>query len=312
MDYEKGEPLRDWIKQRGSIEESQLLKMFLPLLEGLDVVHKARVLHRDIKPANIYVREEDGSLVLLDFGAARYTSSGDSRSLTSIVTPGFAPFEQYHTHGAQGPWSDLYALGGVLYWLVTGEKPLEAPSRVRHDAMPSALSSCGGRYSERLLRAIDWALTPDEVDRPKSVSQFKAVLVGEVDAPPLPISVSQSVQADRGAAKLPGKLPLGLAAVGLVLLIAGGGVLFAKAGKSMTETVAQTPTVPQGEGVQGNGDQGNAESCRIEEACSHGKENPQRDSTFRSHRSDRHRHSRCQAARGRSFWMERKPACRRR
>jgi len=247
MDYEKGEPLRDWIKQRGSIEESQLLKMFLPLLEGLDVVHKARVLHRDIKPANIYVREEDGSLVLLDFGAARYTSSGDSRSLTSIVTPGFAPFEQYHTHGAQGPWSDLYALGGVLYWLVTGEKPLEAPSRVRHDAMPSALSSCGGRYSERLLRAIDWALTPDEVDRPKSVSQFKAVLVGEVDAPPLPISVSQSVQADRGAAKLPGKLPLGLAAVGLILLIAGGGVLFAKAGKSMTETVAQTPTVPQGE-----------------------------------------------------------------
>ena len=130
MDYEKGEPLRDWIKQHSPIEESQLLRMFIPLLEGLDVVHKARVLHRDIKPANIYVREEDGSLVLLDFGAARYTSSGDSRSLTSIVTPGYAPFEQYHTHGAQGPWSDLYALGGVLYWLVTGEKPLEAPSRL--------------------------------------------------------------------------------------------------------------------------------------------------------------------------------------
>ncbi len=244
MDYEKGEPLRDWIKQRGPIEESQLLKMFLPLLEGLDVVHKARVLHRDIKPANIYVREEDGSLVLLDFGAARYTSSSDSRSLTSIVTPGYAPFEQYHTHGAQGPWSDLYALGGVLYWLVTGEKPLEAPSRVRQDVMPSASSSSKGRYSERVLRAIDWALTPDEADRPKSVSQLKAVLTGEVAAPPPPLSPAGKVPADSGAARSNGKLPWVLGVAGLVLLAVGGMAFFAKAGKPLAEPVAQTPSAP--------------------------------------------------------------------
>jgi len=243
MDYEEGEPLRDWIKQHGPIDELQLLSMFLPLLDGLDVVHKARVLHRDIKPANIYVREGDGSLVLLDFGAARYASSGDSRSLTSIVTPGYAPFEQYHTHGAQGPWSDLYALGGVLYWLVTGEKPLEAPSRVRSDSMPSAVSSSKGRYSERMLRAIDWALTPDEADRPKSVSQFKDVLTGKVAAPPRPIAAAGNAQAGNGTARSIDKLHLALGVAGLLLLAVGGWAFFAKGGDPVVpETVAPTAT----------------------------------------------------------------------
>ena len=238
MDYERGEPLRDWIKQHGPVDEAQLLNMFLPLLEGLDVVHKARVLHRDIKPANIYVREEDGSLVLLDFGAARYAGGGDSRSLTSIVTPGYAPFEQYHTRGAQGPWSDLYALGGVLYWLVTGEKPLEAPSRVRSDTMPPAVSLSKGRYSGRVLRAIDWALSPDEADRPKSVSQFKDVLTGKVAAPP-PIAVAGNAQAGSGTAKSTGKLYLTLGVTGLALLTVGGWAFFAKGGESsVPETAA--------------------------------------------------------------------------
>ena len=187
MDFERGKPLRGWLKEKESVDEAQLLRMFLPLLDGLDVVHKAGVLHRDIKPANIFVRESDGSLVLLDFGAARQANTGVSRSLTSIVTPGYAPFEQYHTHGAQGPWSDLYALGGVLYWVVTGEKPLEAPSRVRHDRMAKAERVAAGRYSRSLLRAIDWALAPDERNRPKCVAEFKAVLVGQAEVPrPIP------------------------------------------------------------------------------------------------------------------------------
>ena len=244
MDYEKGEPLRDWIKQHGPIGESQLLSMFLPLLEGLDVVHKARVLHRDIKPANIYVREGDGSLVLLDFGAARYASSGDSRSLTSIVTPGYAPFEQYHTHGAQGPWSDLYALGGVLYWMVTGEKPLEAPARVRSDTMPSAASSSKGRYSERVLRAIDWALTPDEADRPKSVAQFKDVLTGVVAAPPPPISAAGNARDNSGTTKPSGKRHWMLGVAGAVLLAVGGLAFFAKVEKAAEpETAAPTAMI---------------------------------------------------------------------
>jgi hypothetical protein len=209
------------------------------LAEALDYAHRQGVLHRDIKPANIYVREKDGSLVLLDFGAARYASSGDSRSLTSIVTPGYAPFEQYHTHGAQGPWSDLYAFGGVLYWTVTGEKPLEAPSRVRNDTMLPAAKLARGRYSERLLRAIDWALTPDEADRPKSVSQLKAVLTGEAAAPPPPLSAVQAGQAPPAPPKTGSRLPLLLAAAGVALLAIVGLVFYPNAEKPVPPAPGQ-------------------------------------------------------------------------
>ena len=244
MDYERGEPLRDWIKQHGPLEEKPLLQLFLPLLEGLDVVHKARVLHRDIKPANIYVREDEGGLVLLDFGAARYARSGDSRSLTSIVTPGYAPFEQYHTHGAQGPWSDLYAFGGVLYWMISGEKPLEAPSRVRSDAMPSAQSVGKGRYSERLLRAVDWALNPDETERPKSVSQFKAVLTGESEVPRPPPKTAAAPSAD--APKRPSsRAPLLFGLIGAAIAAVAAVALYPKAPKSEPAAVSQEqPAVP--------------------------------------------------------------------
>ena len=183
MDYEQGQPLRDWLPGHTPVDEAALKRMFLPLLDGLAVVHDAGVLHRDIKPANIYVRDGDGTLVLLDFGAARQTTGVLSRSLTSVITPGYAPFEQYHTSGAQGPWTDLYALAGVLYWLVTGQKPHEAPSRVKEDTMPTAAAAGAGRYSPAFLAAIDWALRVDEDARPRSVADFRRALLGE---PPVP------------------------------------------------------------------------------------------------------------------------------
>ena len=186
MDYEHGESLRSWREKHGPPDEATLKRMFLPLLDGLETVHAAGVVHRDIKPANIYVRDADGSLVLLDFGAARQTAGGASKSLTSIVTPGYAPFEQYHARGAQGPWSDLYALAGVLYWLVTGQKPLEAPSRVKSDSMAPAAAAGAGRFSPGFLAAIDWALTVDEETRPRSVAEFRPALLGEAPVQPRP------------------------------------------------------------------------------------------------------------------------------
>jgi serine/threonine protein kinase len=158
--------------------------MFLPLLDGLDVVHQTGFLHRDIKPANIFVRKDD-SLVLLDFGAARHAIGNHSRSLTTIVTPGYAPFEQYHSHGKQGPWTDIYALGGVLYWAVTGNKPVEAPARIKSDGMLSATNAAQGRFSSSVLAAIDWALMPDENKRPKSIAEFRHALTS-----PTPVVVS--------------------------------------------------------------------------------------------------------------------------
>ncbi|MDP2033089.1 MAG: protein kinase [Polaromonas sp.] len=180
MEYESGDPLKRWLARQPAIDQASLLKVVYPLLDGLEAVHKLDFLHRDIKPDNIYIRA-DGSPVLLDFGAARRTTGG--RDLTNIVSPGFAPFEQYHSKGRQGPWSDIYSLGAVMYWMATGEKPVESAARVQDDSLPAALAiGDAAVFGAGLLRAIDWALCPDENRRPQSVAELRAALVAAEQA----------------------------------------------------------------------------------------------------------------------------------
>ena len=175
MEFVEGAPLADWIRPRRPLAEAAVRALARPLLDGLEVVHKAGYTHRDIKPGNVYIRE-DGTPVLLDFGSARMAAS----ELTAVVSPGYAPFEQYHTQGNQGPWSDLYAFGGVLYWIVTGNRPHEAAARVRQDTMPPALQA-GDRnlFSAEFLAAVDWALAPHEDQRPQSVAEWRSALFSE-------------------------------------------------------------------------------------------------------------------------------------
>ncbi len=174
MEYESGEPLKHWFAHQHDFNQKSLLNIVYPLLDGLEAVHKLKFLHRDIKPDNIYMRA-DGTPVLLDFGAARRVTG--AQDMTNIVSPGFAPFEQYHSKGNQGPWTDLYSLGAVMYWMATGRKPLESASRVRDDDMPKAQGNASTQaFGDAVLRAIDWALTPDEKLRPQNVAAFRKVL----------------------------------------------------------------------------------------------------------------------------------------
>jgi len=190
MEFVSGQPLGEWIRSRRPLGEGAVLGIAGPLLDGLEVVHRAGYLHRDIKPSNIFIREDD-SPVLLDFGSARSTSSGGE--LTAIVTPGYAPIEQYHSQGQQGPWSDLYALGGVMYWMITGKRPVEAVARVRQDMLPPAAQAADrNRYSADLLAAIDWALTPHEERRPQSVPDLRAALPGLATADQKTVKIEPS------------------------------------------------------------------------------------------------------------------------
>jgi serine/threonine protein kinase len=182
MEFVAGEPLNDWVKAHRPVPQETVLAIALPLLDGLEVVHRAGYLHRDIKPGNVFVRR-DASPVLIDFGSARAAAA--DKDLTSIVSPGFSPFEQYHSRGEQGPWSDLYALGGVLYWMVTGERPFEAPGRAFDDPMvPAVKAADATRYGSAFLKAIDWALAPSARARPQSVSELRAALQGPGSARP--------------------------------------------------------------------------------------------------------------------------------
>lgn len=179
MEYESGDPLKRWMVGQSGLSQQGLLQIIYPLMDGLEAVHKLNFLHRDIKPDNIYIRADD-SPVLLDFGAARRVTA--NRDMTNIISPGFAPFEQYHSQGNQGPWTDIYSLGAVMYWMTTGKKPLESASRVKQDTMSSAATSGHTAFSQTLLKAIDWAMNPDEARRPQSVAQFRSALMDTEDA----------------------------------------------------------------------------------------------------------------------------------
>jgi len=176
LEYERGQSLKSYRKKHENIPEAMLVTLFAPLLDGLAEVHAAGYLHRDIKPDNIYVRDADGSLVLLDFGAARQTAT-EKAEIGTVVTPGYGPIEQYAGGGRQGPWTDLYAMGATLFWVVTGKKPIEAPARLEDpDPLPSAQLLGQGRYSPEFLNAIDWALKMHPSDRPQDVGAFRSAL----------------------------------------------------------------------------------------------------------------------------------------
>jgi serine/threonine protein kinase len=180
MDYEKGDPLKVVLQHDPQPAEAKLKALAAPLLDGLAAVHAAGFLHRDIKPDNIFVRA-DGRPVLIDFGAARQALGGETRSLTAILTPGYAPLEQYSGEGKQGPWTDLYAMGGVLYRAVADKNPPDAVTRIRGEppgtGVAAGLAAVRGKYSESFLRAIEWALTLDEKQRPQDVAQWKTALL---------------------------------------------------------------------------------------------------------------------------------------
>jgi serine/threonine protein kinase len=181
MEYERGVNLEQAIDAGLALAEAELLGIVHPLLDGLELVHGGGFIHRDIKPENILLRK-DGSPVLLDFGSARESLIGESPTLTTLVTPGYAPFEQYQDdrHSSkQGPWSDIYSLGATLYRVITGEGPVDALTRVnsRLDKTPDPLRPAGevaaGRFSDQFLRAVDAALHFDVRDRPQDVAQWR-------------------------------------------------------------------------------------------------------------------------------------------
>ncbi|HUS24759.1 MAG TPA: SUMF1/EgtB/PvdO family nonheme iron enzyme [Candidatus Binatia bacterium] len=182
MEYAQGTTLAALTKNGATLPEDRLRAVLLPVLAGLEKVHAEGVLHRDIKPDNIIVRD-DGTPVLIDFGAARQNLNQMTRSILSVLTAGYAPLEQYASDGNQGPWTDLYAIGAVAYRAVTGRKPADAVNRVRNDPLVPASVAAAGRYTPSFLAAIDWALRVDAEDRPRDVPAFRAALEGSAAVP---------------------------------------------------------------------------------------------------------------------------------
>nr|CRH05409.1 putative Serine/threonine protein kinase [Candidatus Magnetococcus massalia] len=182
MEYAEGKGLDAILKQRKTLTESQLRQLTNPLLSALETLHKTGFIHRDLKPANIMIRK-DGKPIILDFGSAREALGDGDQQMTSLLTLGYSPFEQYDSSGArQGPWTDIYAMGAVLYHAVTGKKPMDAALRInaklrnQQDPMLPAVDVCSDGYSKPFLAAIDHALGVLETDRPQCIEDWKKAL----------------------------------------------------------------------------------------------------------------------------------------
>jgi serine/threonine protein kinase len=184
MDFESGDSLAQRLRARGVLSGDEILAMLGPLLQGLRNVHAEQFLHRDVKPANIVLRSE-GTPVLLDFGAARLALGEHTKALTAMVTPGYAPFEQYHTKDRQGPWTDLYSVGATIYHCMTGMPPAAATERVaalydgEADPVARPLELASQSYSPLLLETVRWLLAPHAKDRPQSTDDVLLRLQSE-------------------------------------------------------------------------------------------------------------------------------------
>lgn len=181
MAYESGRSLQDHILRRREkaerplVSERFLRKMFNQVMNGLREVHTNKLLHLDLKPANIYLRM-DGTPILLDFGAARRTLTGDLQKLYPMYTPGFAPPELYEKNGVLGPWTDIYSIGASIFACMVGAPPQPADQRRTNDKMETYFHKLEGLYSSDLIDVIRWSLQIDPLKRPQSVFALQKAL----------------------------------------------------------------------------------------------------------------------------------------
>jgi serine/threonine protein kinase len=175
MDFEEGATLQEYIQRRQKpVSENFLRNVFTRVLNGLREVHTHKLLHLDLKPSNIYLRD-DGTPMLIDFGAARQTLALDTPMLKPMYTPGFASPEHYQRESL-GPWSDIYSIGASMYACIALAAPQAADLRQTKDQLVPAMVRWEGKYSDQLLETIDWCLCLNHLYRPQSVFALQKAL----------------------------------------------------------------------------------------------------------------------------------------
>lgn len=179
MEYEQGDSLATLYKQQRQFRQADLENVFFPIFDGLGAIHRFGFIHRDIKPGNIYLRG-DGTPVLIDFGSARETSRQETGEMTTLVSHGYTPLEQYSSsYGEQGPWTDVYSLAATLYEGVTGMRPDTALNRAacrmrnRPDIVAPLATADYPAFTEDFLGAIAAGLCLEPEERPADLVSWR-------------------------------------------------------------------------------------------------------------------------------------------
>lgn len=177
MEYLQGRNLEQVLVERGGrLPEVEALELVRDIGAALEAVHEAGLLHRDVKPANVMVlggglRSTAGRAVLVDFGTAREFVAGVAQTHSVVLTPGYAPLEQYSQRARRGPYTDVYALAALLYHLLAGSPPPDAHDRV-YDEVLVDLCLLNPQVSRGVARATAWGLDMEPSRRPQTVRQF--------------------------------------------------------------------------------------------------------------------------------------------
>ncbi len=253
MGFLKGHDVKHILTNQGALNFEMARGIILRVCDTLAVVHAKNIIHRDISPDNIFITD-DGDIKLLDFGAARYESAVNSKSLSVILKSGYAPEEQYRSKGDQGPWTDVYALAATFYKLLTGQTPPDSMERAIADEIvePSKLDV---KIPQSAENALMNALNVRKGDRTQSVTEFAAALKGnDVQR------VKVKVRRDSTKAPLAAKIAIAVSAVILVgfgifaatgglageeatPIVVGGTMLEDNFGSAQTEGFAMVPNV---------------------------------------------------------------------
>jgi len=170
MEYCDGNSL-NYILKNEKISPKLLLKWFTSLLDGLEYLHKYKIIHGDIKPSNIFISSE-GRPVLLDFGSAKQSLNVQS---SFFVSDHFSATEFYSKNASKGPYSDIYSLAATFYFLITGIKVPIANERLIHDKFVSLNSTNAPGYDNNFLSLLNKCLEIDFARRPKNVSEVKSL-----------------------------------------------------------------------------------------------------------------------------------------
>lgn len=175
MEYIEGITLKAYLKQNGDhIPAQKTLQMMKPVICSLSKVHDMNLIHRDISPDNIMICN-NGSVKILDFGGARDYIFSNEKSLSIMLKPGYAPEEQYRTHGNQGPWTDVYALCATMYRCITGSVPPESLERAYQESLPP-IQSISPDCPPAAASAIEKGMSIYPEDRFQSMQELYSAL----------------------------------------------------------------------------------------------------------------------------------------
>ncbi len=238
MRYYRGVTLREALRSsRELITEQWLCETLDPILLALKELHNERCFHRDVAPDNILVLP-NGKSVLMDFGAARRIISGMTQALTTVLKPGYAPIEQYYDDGSmpQGAWTDIYAVGGLLYYMMVGKVPVQAISRMMSDPLKPVSEVALGAYSERLCSVVMKCLAVLPEHRYQSIDELRGAL-GWVILPVMSTLPRQPEAAPTTASEFPETVLMTPASAERIALAQAG---IAPRSSRMTAMVADT------------------------------------------------------------------------